>query len=92
MKLMTEMPDDCVHPGACVHANGYCVDEDCVGPRQAVMLVHDAAAAHALMMAQDEFWKQDDLDSLDARDAVEMIGVRAADLMREWGFGSGEDA
>lgn len=47
---------------------------------------HDAAAAHALMRAQDEFWKQDDLEDLDARDAVEMIGVRADELMREWGF------
>ena len=53
---------------------------------------HDAACAHALMLAQDEFWKQDDLGELDARDAVEMIGVRASELMREWGFDSGEDA
>ena len=51
---------------------------------------HDAACAHALMQAQDEFWKQDDLGDLDARDAVEMIGVRADELLREWGFDSGE--
>jgi hypothetical protein len=44
------------------------------------------------MRAQDEFWKQDDLDGLDARDAVEMIGVRADELMAEWGFDSGQDA
>jgi hypothetical protein len=53
-------------------------------------LLHDAACAHALMLAQDEFWKQDDLDSLDARDAVEMIGVRASEIMAEWGFDNGE--
>lgn len=41
MKLRTEMQD------GCVHAKGYCVDEDAVDIRQAERLVHDAAAAHA---------------------------------------------
>ena len=78
MKLRTEMvgPDSTSegpYPAARVSDDGH-------------DYLHDAAAAHALMRAQDEFWKQDDLDGLDARDAVEMIGVRADELMRQWGF------
>ncbi len=84
MKLLTEMS------GAKLLAGGHEADENCCEWYQVNQLEHDAAAAHALMMAQDEFWKQDDLGSLDARDAVEMIGVRADELMQQWGFDTGE--
>jgi hypothetical protein len=80
MKLRTEMVDGTVQ------------DRTHNRDDQWINLEHDAACAHALMRAQDEFWKQDDLDGLDARDAVEMIGVRADELMAEWGFDSGQDA
>lgn len=87
MKLRTEMQD------GCVHANGYCVDEDAVELRQAEMLVHDAAAAHALMQAMREagdgsadvaFYSDDDYQN--------WVYARVDSLMREWGFDSGEDA
>jgi hypothetical protein len=76
MKLRAEMKD------GCVHANGYCVDEDAVELRQAEMLVHDAAAAHALMMAMDEIGGY----------TTKFIQLRADTIMREWGFDTGEDA
>ena len=43
---------------------------------------HDAACAHALMLAMDE-----------TCDAASIIWAkkRASELMREWGFDSGED-
>jgi len=72
MKLRTEMQD------GCVHASGYCVDEDAVELRQAEMLVHDAAAAHALMQALIEY------------SIPRMVIERASELMRSWGFDSGE--
>lgn len=76
MKLRTEMQN------GCVHANGYCVDEDAVDIRQAERLVHDAAAAHALMQAMDEIGGY----------TTKFIQLRADTIMREWGFDSGEDA
>ena len=87
MKLRTEMQN------GCVHANGYCVDEDAVELRQAEMLVHDAAAAHALMQAMDEFYAAP-LDSTlnTPEDAINWLEWRASELMREWGFDSVEDA
>jgi hypothetical protein len=76
MKLMTEMQD------GCVHASGYCVDEECVDSSEAERLIHDAAAAHALMQA---IIGTIDSNSTEAR-ANAMIR-RADELMREWGFG-----
>ena len=77
MKLRTEM--FCTEPGDALLA----YDADCgLSPeRQAE---HDAMAAHALLQAQDEFWKRGDLEDLDARDAVEAIGARAAEILAGW--------
>ena len=78
MKLLTEMQD------GCVHANGYCVDEDAVELRQAEKLVHDAAAAHALMQAMEDLnhsgWTK-------YQNPIHAAICRADELMREWGFG-----
>jgi hypothetical protein len=46
-------------------------------------LVHDAAAAHALLQAIEEFQK--DWEAYGAP-APEAISERAAELMAEWGF------
>ena len=55
---------------------------------------HDAAAAHALMQAMDEASKY--LSTPDgyasAVDSIAAIRQRASELMRSWGFDSGEDA
>jgi hypothetical protein len=69
----------------CVHANGYCVDEDAVELRQAEMLVHDAAAAHALMQALDDV-----TDKIFSKYARGLIDQRADEIMAGWGFDSGE--
>ena len=81
MKLLTEMQD------GCVHANGYCVDEDAVELRQAEKLVHDAAAAHALMQAISEAESEDDEFP---NTYAAHIRLRADELMREW-FGDAFD-
>lgn len=54
---------------------------------------HDAAAAHALMVAIGEFYDAP-LDSTltTPEDAINWLEWRASELMREWGFDSGEDA
>lgn len=82
MKLRTEMQN------GCVHANGYCVDEDAVDIRQAERLVHDAAAANALMMALER-WAARRADH--ASYADHLLG-HADEIMAGWGFDSGEDA
>lgn len=72
MKLGTELivePDD----GRLAFVNGS-ADE----------IEHDAAAAHALMMAMEEF------DGAEYQ--RDYILHRADELMREWGFDSGEVA
>jgi hypothetical protein len=52
-------------------------------------LEHDAAAAHALMLAMESVWdKEPDI----FRPAIEMVEKRANALMAEWGFDIGEDA
>lgn len=72
MKLKSEIIDSQSLPGRkLLHA---CQDE----------MEHDAIVAHALMQAQDEFWKRGDLEDLDARDAVEAIGARAAEILAGW--------
>lgn len=79
MKLITEMQD------GCVHASDYCVDEECVDSSEAERLVHDAAAAHALMQALNE---AGGLSIFTGRGScLDWIGRRADELMREWGFG-----
>jgi len=83
MKLKSEMQD------GCVHANGYCVDEDAVELRQAEMLVHDAAAANALMLAIERLHA--DWEDYGERSPGEAIRIADA-IMAEWGFDSGEDA
>lgn len=45
-------------------------------------LIHDAAAAHALMQAMDEIGGY----------TTRFIQLRADTIMREWGFDTGEDA
>jgi hypothetical protein len=85
MKLLTEMQD------GCVHANGYCVDEDAVELRQAEKLVHDAAAAHALMQAMEEI-EGTYADCAPASDIRQFLRERADELMREWGFGEAAES
>jgi hypothetical protein len=74
VKLLTEMQD------GCVHAMGYCVDPENVKPLEVARLEHDAAAAHALVMAIDE------LDP-----AAAIVKHRADELMREWGYEQSTD-
>ena len=64
-----------------------CVDKDAeLGPDEVAgekEVIHDAAAAHALMQAMDEFsaWPQ-----------VKGVRKRADEIMAQWGFDTGEDA
>jgi len=55
-------------------------------------LIHDADAAHATMQAMDEVSKY--LSTPDgyasAVDSIAAIRQRASELMRSWGFDSGE--
>lgn len=88
MKLLTEISgndDDVI-----LVCNG---DIDVSGDDQ---LEHDAACAHALMMAMDEWWSASDEHGLDEqqspRETVQWIEARAQAILREWGFDSGEDA
>jgi hypothetical protein len=89
MKLRTEMQD------GCVHANGYCVDKDAVELRQAEMLVHDAAAAHALMRAMEitelDGYQDEGMQEVHLQ-AIADIRKHADILMDEWGFDRREDA
>jgi hypothetical protein len=41
----------------------------------------DTELLRALVTAQEEWWEQPDIDTQDARDAVEWIGLRAAELL-----------
>lgn len=50
-------------------------------------LKHDAAAAHALMQAIEEFWESPDGGGHEF-DGVRCVQERADELMREWGFES----
>jgi hypothetical protein len=75
MKLMTEMQD------GCVHASDYCVDEECVDSSEAERLVHDAAAAHALMLVISGT-----IDSNSSQARADAMFASADKLMREWGF------
>lgn len=70
MKLRTEMQD------TCVHARGICVDDGDVLAEQSKDLQHDAAAAHALMLAMEGIPKR----------YREWLEIRADELMREWGY------
>lgn len=77
----------------CVHANGYCVDEDAVELCQAEMLVHDAAAADALMLAiANKRMACSDREQHDVCVALDTVIRYADELMAEWGFDTGEDA
>ena len=78
MKLRTGIQD------GCVHANGYCVDEDDVQFIQAEELVHDAATAHALLQALE--WARDTYSQTQRIQDADDIEQRAAELMSEWGF------
>ncbi len=49
MKLLTEMQDGCVHAGGC------CIDTEDASPLTVARLDHNAACAHALMLAR---WKR----------------------------------
>lgn len=84
MKLRTEMQN------GCVHANGYCVDEDAVDIRQAERLVHDTAVAHALMRALVEVSEKGEY--VFPTNALIAVKRRADKLMRSWGFDAREDA
>lgn len=53
-------------------------------------LIHDAVAAHALMMAMEEVGAENRDYSWLA--CVEKIERRADEIMAGWGFDSGEDA
>jgi hypothetical protein len=74
MKLLTEMQD------GCVHVNGCCVDFTDLSNGVLDKLEHDAAAAHALWLSLHQLdagprkWVEDDAD----------------ELMKQWGFDSGE--
>lgn len=80
MKLRTEMQN------GCVHANGYCVDEDAVDIRQAERLVHDTAVAHALMEAITAWGKHPGYQGGES-----WVKKRAGEIMAGWGFDSGEN-
>ena len=82
MKLLTEMSGN--DDDAILVFNG---DIDVPVDDQ---LEHDAAAAHALMMAMDEVGAENRDYSWLA--CVEKIDHRASELMAQWGFDSGEDA
>jgi hypothetical protein len=79
MKLMTEMQD------GCVHASGYCVDEECVDSSEAERLVHDAAAAHALILAVETLGERGPYVG-----PTKWIYAKADELMREWGWEAGK--
>jgi hypothetical protein len=54
---------------------------------------HDAACAHALMLAMGEFYAAPLDSSLETpEDTLNWLEWRASEIMREWGFDSGEDA
>lgn len=76
MKLRTEMQD------GCVHALGYCVDTEDVKPIEVAKLEHDAAAAHALMLAVNHV----DSPYQGLTHQAQWILRRADELMAEWGF------
>ncbi len=75
MKLMTEMQDGCVHVGGC------CIDDSAASSTVSRILQHDAACAHALMLAMQE---QGD------HGYVYETQKKAEELLREWVFDSGE--
>ena len=77
MKLKTEMVD------GCVHALGCCIDADCVLPREALELEHDAMAAHALLQAVDE-WAALSVAEMINYDANDWIKQRAAEILAGW--------
>jgi len=53
-------------------------------------LNHDAAAAHALMQAIEE-WLGVSTNDECAGNVVTWVKLRADEIMAEWGFDSGED-
>jgi hypothetical protein len=76
------MQDGCVHSGGC------CIDTEDASPLTVARLEHDAACAHALMLAMGGIrseWVPDGPPILSE------IVTRADELLREWGFDSGEE-
>lgn len=81
MKLKTKME------GPCVHTMGVCIDPENAHHKQVMHLEHDAAVAHALVMALAEPINPDYMfHGEQYRDSV--MG-RALDLMELWGYGDG---
>jgi hypothetical protein len=83
MKLLTEMQDGCVHSGGC------CIDTEDASPLTVARLEHDAACAHALMLAiENRVQRAEDNNHLQEQVTLRGIKRFADELMREWVFDS----